>query len=260
MDEPNLKPPVLFISDAHLGGFSEAENARIEKELIQLIDYCQDNGIRLVVLGDLFDYWMEFPDYIPPLGEALLRRFRRYNRQLGPTLFISGNHDNWTRGHLEACGFYVEPEYVIVRLQNRRCLLLHGDGLRNGAFDLKRPLMHRMLRHPLFIRYYQQVLSPRLGLRLMKYFSRFNRWMDRDRDYAAPLNRWAEELLEDAPLDFIICGHDHVPRRKHFSFGSYINLGTFFKHRTMAFYNNGAVSLVHWKPDTCSLKPVDSIS
>ncbi|NIU01308.1 MAG: hypothetical protein GWN62_08805, partial [Aliifodinibius sp.] len=99
--------PLLFISDVHLGGFSDNKNERIESELIQLINYCQRNDIHLAVLGDLFDYWMEYPDFVPNLGRKLLDRFESFNKELGPTLYITGNHDNWTRNHLEDRGFYL---------------------------------------------------------------------------------------------------------------------------------------------------------
>lgn len=258
MNKPNLSPPVLFISDAHLGGFSDAENARIESELIQLIHYCQHNEIRLAVLGDLFDYWMEFPDHIPSLGRRLLDHFETYNQQLGPTLYITGNHDNWTRGHLAERGFYVEPEHIELAIDKNKLLLLHGDGLSDKSFGLQRPLMHRLLRNSGFINLYQQILPPAVGLKCMQYFSRFNRWMDHYNDDGATLNKWAKRQLEHSEVNLIISGHDHIPRRKQFDFGSYINLGTFYKHRTMAFYNNSSVTLVFWDPGTQSFKPFDS--
>lgn len=257
MDELTLSAPILFISDAHLGGFSDTENTRIESELIQLINYCQRNNIRLAVLGDLFDYWMEFPDYIPSLGRQLLDRFEEYNRTLGPTLYITGNHDNWTRGHLSDRGFHVVPEYVELTLDGKKIMLLHGDGLADGTFGLKRPFMHRLLRDSSFIKLYQQVFTPSVGLWLMKHFSKFNRWINREEDNRATLTNWTKQQLQQSEFDLIISGHDHIPRREQFTFGRYINLGTFYKHRTMAFYNNTSADLVFWEPGTQSLQPFD---
>lgn len=259
MDQLNLSEPLLFISDAHLGGFSDKENTRIESELVQLISYCQRNTIRLAILGDLFDYWMEFPDHIPSLGKKLLDRFEEYNHHLGPTLYITGNHDNWTHGHLEDRGFIIESEFHTITLGDKKAILLHGDGLSDPDLGLSRPLLHRLIRHPSFISWYQRLFAPAAGLSVMKYFSRFNRWLDDQQEDSSTLNNWAEQQLQDSQWDIIISGHDHIPRSKHFSFGSYINLGTFYKHRTMAYYNNASVTLVSWKPGTQSLKPIDSV-
>lgn len=59
----------LFLSDAHLGGFSKEKNRKIEEDLIELVDYCLEQQIQIAVLGDLFDYWMEYPGSIPALGK-----------------------------------------------------------------------------------------------------------------------------------------------------------------------------------------------
>lgn len=253
MDSPQIEPPLLFISDIHLGGFTDRENARIESELIQLLNYCQRNGIRLAVLGDLFDYWMEYPAFIPSLSQKLLDRFEEFNTQLGPTLFITGNHDNWTRNHLKDRGFYLIHEEFQCNIANKPALTLHGDGLSDPTYQLKRPLMHRMLRSRSFINLFQKVFPPQMGIAIMKYFSRITRKMEWDSHKEEILNKWAKQQLKNSTLELILCGHDHIPRMKQFPFGTYINLGTFYHHRTMAFYNNSGINLVCWKPELQTL-------
>lgn len=251
---------MLFLSDAHLGGFSTEENARIESELIQLINYCQRNDIRMTILGDLFDYWMEYPDHVPQLGKKLLERFQDFNNQLGPTLFITGNHDNWTRDHLTQRGFYLEHESYFYSLDDQKIMTLHGDGLSDGRHNLERPIMHKVLRNKKFLDFFQRVLSPKAGLKTMKYFSRFNRFVEWKSDQSQKLDCWAKQQLKKSDIDFILCGHDHIPRRKQFPFGTYINLGTFYKHKTMAYCNNDVISLVCWEPETQSLTQFETTS
>ncbi|WP_441000200.1 UDP-2,3-diacylglucosamine diphosphatase [Fodinibius sp. SL11] len=253
MDSPIVEPPLLFISDIHLGGFSGSKNARIESELIQLINYCQRNDIRLAVLGDLFDYWMEYPDFFPNLGQKLLNRFEAFNNQLGPTLYITGNHDNWTRSHLKDRGFYLIHEQFKFSTKNKQVLTLHGDGLADPVYGLKRPFMHRLLRSQAFVELFQTIIPPKMGISIMKYFSRITRKMDWNLRKEEELNTWAEQQLKNSDVEFILCGHDHIPRVKQFPFGTYINLGTFYHHQTMAFYNNEGISLVCWKPELQTL-------
>lgn len=250
----------LFLSDAHLGGFSPEVNQTLEQELIQLVEYCERYEIKIHILGDLFDYWMEYPGQHPSLGEQLLERFERYNRQLGPTLFITGNHDNWTRTHLTDRGFDIEPEYRSLSVGSHNTLLLHGDGLSAAGLNLPRPPMHRLLRNPTFIKYYQKLLSPRLGLLTMKYFSRLNRFFGHFRMDEKKLNKWAESQLKHSEFDVILCGHDHIPREKGFSSGQYLNLGTFYKHRTMGIYTNKTFKIVVWNSKLRSLTPLNNIS
>lgn len=254
MDVPALNSPLLFISDIHLGGFSESQNARIQSELIQLINYCQRNDIRIAILGDLFDYWMEYPNAVPQLGKSLLDRFEAFNKQMGPTLFITGNHDNWTRAHLSNRGFYLVHEDYVFHLDDKQFLTLHGDGLADPVHNLERPLIHRFLRSPSFVKFFQTVFPPKMGIAIMKYFSRITRQMDWNPQKEKKLNNWAKNQLKSNKHDFILCGHDHIPRKKQFPFGTYINLGTFYEHRTMAFYNNNEMNLVCWEVNSQTLK------
>lgn len=247
----------LFLSDAHLGGFSTSRNETLEKELINLIDYAEENGYQLFVLGDLFDYWMEYPDHVPELGKNVLRRFEEYNQTFGPTLYITGNHDSWTNGYFSETGFDVEKDYRILDLSGKKVLLLHGDGLTGGAFDLPRPPLHRLLRNSTFVSTYQALFPPKAGLKIMKQFSKINRFIRQNHTIAPELDRWAQETLEENNLDGIICGHDHRPRVRNFSFGTYLNLGTFYEHRTLAAYNNGEFNLVVWSDDKRQLTNAD---
>ena len=256
MDQPTLEQPILFISDVHLGGFSKQENDRIENNLIQLIDHCEQNDIRIAILGDFFDYWMEYPNYIPKLGEELLDRFESFNNELGPSLYITGNHDNWTRDHLTQRGFYIQHNQYEFSINNKKIMALHGDGLADSDRNLSRPLLHKFLRNDLFLKVYQNLLPPKAGIKTMKYFSRFTRYIDGETDNSAKLNDWAKEQLTKTGVDIILCGHDHLPREQQFPFGTYINLGTFYRHQTMAFYNNDSISLVCWETEKRSLTPL----
>lgn len=244
---------LLFLSDAHLGGFSPGKNREIERQLIHLIDYCQHNRIKICVLGDLFDYWMEYPDHIPRVGKQVRDRFEKFNHDLGPTLYITGNHDNWTRSYFHSIGFTLEHEYRTLTLGGQKLLLLHGDGLLNSRHELRRPLLHRMLRNKTFITYYQKIFPPAAGLWLMKWFSRLNRLWDEHKQDIAIMNEWAEMTLENSDFDLIICGHDHLPRKHEFRFGTYLNLGTFYNHGTCVFYNNHSFELVVWNDATNQL-------
>ncbi|WP_138429404.1 UDP-2,3-diacylglucosamine diphosphatase [Fodinibius saliphilus] len=249
--------PMIFLSDAHLGGFSDEINQRIESELIQLLNYCQRNKIGIAILGDLFDYWMEYPDVIPAIGERVLERFSSFNKDMGPTLFITGNHDNWTRDYFENLGFELKHEHMMLQVNGNTVMTLHGDGLADELLHLPRPRLHRLLRSDKFISLYQTLFPPRVGINIMKYFSRFTRSLEWNTEKEKKLDEWASRTLASTEIDFILCGHDHIPRQKEFDFGTYINLGTFYQHRTMAFYNNSSISLVSWVPQLQSLQPFE---
>lgn len=254
MNSSTTEKKLLFISDVHLGGFSPSENERVENDLIDFIDFCEANNYKIHILGDLFDYWMEYPDTKPDLAKDLLKRFDDYNETTGSTLYITGNHDNWTNGYFKTIGFEVERNHRFLDVDGAKVMLLHGDGLENPTFGLRRPLFHRVLRNPTFIKAYQTILPPAAGLEVMRKFSRVARVREVS-ETEKNLNKWAEKELERSDTDLIICGHDHTPRRMDFRFGTFINLGTFYEHHTLAEYNNGIFSLVKWKQEAGQLQP-----
>ncbi|MEX2602559.1 MAG: metallophosphoesterase [Gracilimonas sp.] len=247
----------LFLSDVHIGAFSDATNQLIEKDLISLIKHCQKNKIALYILGDLFDYWMEYPDqnFVPKLGKKVLNTFEEYNRTVNPALYITGNHDNWTFGHFEERGFELEPDYRLFEINDKQFLLMHGDGVSSDTIEFPRAKFHRLLRNSKFVHYYQKYLSPKVGVNIMKLFSALTR--KRNHSKLKPLNQIAEKLLKEHKLDFILTGHDHIPRVETFSCGSYINLGTFCNHRTVALYNNEGMQLVTWSATSKNFIPFE---
>lgn len=253
MNTATSENKLLFISDVHLGGFKKSENQQIEEKLIRLLKFCERHGYKVHILGDLFDYWMEYPNHKPDLGKKLLAYFEDYNRRTGSTLYITGNHDNWTNGYFKKIGFEVERNHRFLHVDRQKIMLLHGDGLANPEFNLPRPLFHRLLRHPRFIKIYQTLLPPAAGIEVMRNFSRVARAREVS-ETEKILNNWAEKQLEGSDTDVIICGHDHTPRKLGFNFGTLINLGTFYEDQTVAVYNNGNFSLVVWDDAAETLK------
>ena len=102
---------------------------------------------------------------------------------------------------------------------------------------------------------YRGVLPPRSGLKVMKKFSQFTRYIGGETDDPAPLNNWTKKVLNQSDIDYIICGHDHSPRCLNYHFGTYFNTGAFYHHKTMVAYNNGQFELVNWNSDDQELIP-----
>lgn len=245
----------LFISDVHLGAFDEEKEKEVEQRLTSLIDYAITQKAYLYILGDLFDYWMEYPKYnfVPIVGARVLDKFEEYNTTVRPAIFVTGNHDNWTFGHFSERGFDVEPKFRILTIGNANVLIMHGDGKFGKRHDLLRPLFHKILRNKLFTSIYQLLIPPSIGIALMKLFSNLTR--KRNHSNPKPLSNHAEIILNSNPIDFFFCGHDHIPRKETFNNGTYINLGTFFNHGTLVRYKNNKFELVNWYSDKKEFGP-----
>lgn len=249
----------VFLSDVHLGGFDTSLNADIERRLHELLRYVMRYELQLHVLGDLFDYWMEYRGCWPRYAAATLELFEQLNARQ-PILFITGNHDNWTGSRIEAAGFDVEHEYRIMELAGRRVLMLHGDGLQDPEMNFPRPRFHRLLRNPDFLKLYQSVLPPRAGIALMHAFSRNAKRRDRHHiinvhEGAEDIDYWALNTLKEKPIDVVLCGHHHKPVSHKNKDGCYINLGNFCRLGTLLLHTTTGFQSVVWSSDAGAFIP-----
>lgn len=237
----------IFLSDVHLGAFSDERNQKIESDLISLVNYCLENRIQLHILGDLFDYWMEYPSHIPQLGKNLLETLANYNKNFKAANYILGNHDNWTLGFFDKLGFNTEKNFLELNLDGKWIFMHHGDGLSDPKYNLQRPLFHRIIRSAWFTKLYQLIFPPEAGLNLMKKFSTISK--ESPEMQPERLSNWSKAFLSRSKFDVVISGHDHNPRTETFPSGTYINVGTFFDHRTVVYYTNNKLVHVIWNAD-----------
>lgn len=248
-----IKPELsfLFLSDVHLGAFPEEQNRLLEDELVELVSYCEEKKLQIIILGDLFDYWMEYPDCHPPVGEKLLHRFQQYHHKTGRrTLYITGNHDNWTRGYLDSLGFDIEHEYRIIETREISFMVMHGDGLQDAAMNFPRSLMNRILRNSYFVYIYQTLLPPRWGWQLMKLFSQ-NRKDNPDNakncNIRHSIDSWAKNRVSSDPsIQAIIYGHHHRPFLNSQNGNTCMNCGSFAGDKTVGLYTNKKFRIVNW--------------
>ena len=254
----------LFLSDVHLGGHTSTREKAVEKALMSLIRHAALHRIRMHVLGDLFDYWMEYPGWNPSLGSNVLDSFRDYHQTTGfRTTYVTGNHDNWTRGYFSSLGFDVQGEYKRLELDGRNIFMHHGDGLADPAFGYPRPFFHRVLRHPWFVRIYQTMFPPETGLDIMRRFSA--RKGKRLQFKGQGLKKWSRQVLSgtgadgEKLADVMINGHVHRADMAVFDFGLMIQLPAFpsfgksDRFRLLS-YTKGTFSFVEWDEDLGELR------
>lgn len=251
---------ILFLSDVHLGGYSKTENRKLEKDVIDLVSYCEKNDFRIIILGDLFEYWMEYPGNIPPIGTALLNRFQHYHRDhTRSTLYVTGNHDNWTYGYLSDIGFDIEHEYRMVRTPDCTMMVMHGDGLRDSGMNFPRPLLHRVLRNSYFVKIYQTLFPPSIGWKIMKQFSLTSKSDPNDpgsRKKRALLDNWAQNrVTSDSSIQAIVYGHHHKPLLWNKDGNICLNCGSFADQRTVGLYTNRKFQIVTWNAGRNKLIP-----
>ncbi len=231
---------VYVASDIHLGAIPEEREA----DFLIWLEEAASVSSRIVLNGDLFDFWFEYRYAIP----------RGYTRVLGLLAEIvdggvrvdltGGNHDWWGGSYLrDEIGLHFHQQPIRAELAGHRAMIAHGDGL--GPGDLGYKLLKAVIRNPLFLFSFRW-LHPDVGAWIAGRASatrhRASPPSELDRSRSEVLREWAlKQLTGDRSLDLLLLGHTHVPVLQQVESGGwYLNTGDWVWHRSYAVLREGA--------------------
>ncbi|MDX1675098.1 MAG: UDP-2,3-diacylglucosamine diphosphatase [Longimicrobiales bacterium] len=239
--------PVYITSDVHLG----AVPRETERSFLRFLEHVGAEGSRLILPGDLFDFWFEYGDVIPGEHFRVLAGLADLVEAGIDVLVTGGNHDAWGGRFLqEHVGVAFHAGHVRTEIAGRAALLAHGDGLGRG--DLKYRALKAVLRSRPAIWGFR-VLHPELGLRLARKVSSTEAKADTDPGKlgrAGFIEEWARDrLADDRELAYVICGHAHLPAIAEVDPGRYyLNAGDWLSHFSyITVSGDGTPSLHRWE-------------
>ncbi|MBD3258379.1 UDP-2,3-diacylglucosamine diphosphatase [candidate division GN15 bacterium] len=233
---------MYIFSDVHLGAGTPAEEATKVARIEQLFAKVKADGDRLAILGDLFDFWFEYKHAIPKDHHDVLFMLRDLVKRGIHLDYISGNHDFWMGDYFaDQIGVTVHRDTLDMRYAGRRIHLTHGDGLAKA--DRGYRFLKRVLRNPMNIWLYRK-LPPDWAIPLAKRVSGSSRkhTVRRDPTFVPDYEAYARDKLRDG-FDVVAIGHLHIPVRKEYDEGVYLNTGDFIEHFTYARIDENSVCL-----------------
>lgn len=216
--------PAYFISDLHLGARYRGLDPDRETLVLRFLRDNAAGASHLFILGDLFEFWMEYGSYVPKAHFRVLAALEALTRSGVEVHYLAGNHDfNLGRFFADQLDVRVHADEIRMELQGRRLLLLHGDGL--AATDGKYRFMKKVFRHPL-ANFAFKLLHPDWGMWLAHALSGLSRDQHQNRprkmdEYEAA----SRALLADGRQDIVMHGHTHAAFVKEFPEGIYVNSG-----------------------------------
>ncbi len=243
-----MSKPVFLVSDVHLGAVPPETEAAFRRWLL----YAKESAGRLVVNGDLFDFWFEYGRVVPGEHVRVLALLADIVESGVPVLLMGGNHDWWGGDFLRRrLGVDFRQEEVRLSLAGKSVLLAHGDGLGRG--DLGYRLLKLVLRGRLSRRLFRWV-HPDVGAwvadRVSSTKAEAAKPPKSGRDRAEFLMRWARERLrQDPSLDIVALGHVHAPVVEEVEPGRYyVNSGDWVRHRSYVVIGESGKPVLHeWK-------------
>ena len=233
---------IYLFSDAHLGApFPDA--GRWETQCIDFLRSLHGRASALYILGDLFDFWIEYRHCIRADYFRIVHELRNLVDSGIPVHYFAGNHDFAFGPFItQTLGITVYPGHFETELQGRRVHLYHGDGLLR--LDVGYRLLRRILRNRVNQTLYK-LLPPPLGIGLASFCSATSR---RSREHTmtesmlAEYRSHAKEYL-DKGNDIVFFAHTHKAELSRWTGKTYCNTGAWMRDYTYATMTEGNVRL-----------------
>ncbi len=203
----SAEPTVIFVSDSHFHLEPDAAETTRLSQFIELLELAQ-RADQLVLLGDIFDFWFDYPHFRLKGYEALLHALDKVHNAGTKIHFIGGNHDIWAADYFHqryGCSPDGQPE--VLQMGSLRIRLDHGDGLLK--FDWAYSSFRAMVRTRLGI-VLAKSLHPEILYALSTWLSGRSRGATRDEASAIERNAhtWFAKQTQP-PWDLLLMGHVH---------------------------------------------------
>jgi UDP-2,3-diacylglucosamine hydrolase len=229
----------IFLADAHLLDPAAGNYRR----LLAFLTGHRGRIRHLVLLGDIFDFWLGyrhtvFAPYVPLLEE--LRRQREAGTEL---IFVEGNHDfHMGPFFSEFLDCRILPDGGELQLDGRRVFIAHGDLINPGdkAYRLLRKTLRSRLSRALL-----PLIPPDLAWSVARWASGLSSRKKGRRQAFLPekaLLAFAEERFAEG-FDTVITGHFHVPLFRPVENNLLIALGDWIDQDSYAVFEHGAFAL-----------------
>jgi len=239
---------LYIFSDAHLGcGTTDQETTKVAK-IGRLFDLVKVDRDRLVILGDLFDFWFEYKRAIPKEHHDVLFMLRDVVKSGLRVDYVSGNHDFWMDDFFETqLGVHVHRDILETEYCGKKLHLIHGDGL--APADRGYRILKRILRNRFNIWCYRK-LPPDWAIPLARFVSGSSRdyTSKRDHTFVPDYEKYAKGKLDEG-FDIVVIAHLHIPVLSEFDNGVYVNTGDFIKHFSYVKLNESGLSLEYLDSD-----------
>lgn len=235
---------IIFFSDVHLGAFDEYNNRR--KKFLDFLESEAALADRIVINGDLFDFWFEYRQAIPRGLTDVLSHLYLLSRKGIEIHYVPGNHDFWMCDFFQQeLGIILHSEIYDFTSHGKKIHVFHGDGIAGN--DVGYRIMKKIFRFRPNIWLYRW-LHPDLGIPLAKSISHTSRMSSRNKELLdeSDYRNYALKKGQEG-FQIVILGHRHVPVMENLGSVLYINLGDWIEHFSYAVFQDGEIVLKRYQ-------------
>jgi UDP-2,3-diacylglucosamine hydrolase len=257
MNVASLAPPTAkasrntkayFIADAHLGGEPEPAEGPKRTDLIRFLAHLEGRASVLFLLGDIFDFWFEYPRTTSTEHPEVLSALRRLSEAGTDIHFLGGNHDYWAGSRLEMLtGARVHRQPIEVTLFAERLFIAHGDGLPDGDSGYR--LLKAVLRNRLAIAAFG-LIPPRIGRAIARWASGLSEITEEGVRLAVPSMRAFLEKVLAQGHDAAVVAHVHRPVIWRGKNGVGVIVGDWMANRSVVRLDENGFRMLRWSNGT----------
>lgn len=218
----------FFVSDFHFGTIGRSDFSALS----HFENFCGKNlssGDELYILGDLFDFWIEYKNFVPAkfteVYSILLNAKKR-----GVKIFIArGNHDFFRGEFFEKQGISAFDGAMKFEQNGKKFLCIHGDGISGNPF---RSVVMSVLRNG-FFQFLYKLLPPDFAVWFAETLSDLSRKKPTDKkSQKEKYLKHAFNFAEKKNCDVLVMGHSHIPDLAAEKGKIYANCGVWFEKPT----------------------------
>ncbi len=213
----------FFVSDLHLGALFSKANENRDSHFIDFLESLTERASHLFILGDLFEFWMEYRHFIPKDYFRVLVALKTLCDKGVEVHYLSGNHDfNLGEFFGRELNITIHTGPYPIELQGKRLLLLHGDGMdpEDHGYHVLKKIMCSAWANKFF-----QLLHPDFGMALALWFGKQSRTLHGNIPRHLERYEKATRQLLQAGYDIVMHGHIHAGFVKQLPEGIYVNSG-----------------------------------
>jgi UDP-2,3-diacylglucosamine hydrolase len=235
---------VYFMADAHLGAESQSLESEKLRDLIGLLSHLQGCASFLYIVGDLFDFWFEYPTVTPTEHFEVLKALSELSRAGTEIRILGGNHDYWAGEKLEAmAGATVVRDTGQPTHFGRKLFVAHGDGLPAGDWGYR--MLKAVIRSRPAIAAFR-LLHPTTGAALARWASGLSEITEgRILKAVPPMKDFLERKLGDG-YDAAIVGHVHRPFIWRTERGTAVIVGDWMANRSVVELTPDGFRMLRW--------------
>lgn len=221
----------FFVSDVHLvlniDSKSALEREKLFLEWLEMVeielknDNAPEKGA-LFLLGDIFDFWLEYKTVVPKMYVNVLAKLSKMSADGIKMYFLKGNHDTWTNGYFESIGIEVFCNPKKIKIAEHTIVVGHGHNILISDAPLGYRFLYTLFNSKVALKLFQLFVHPDLSNRFGSWWSAGSRkskaishkFKEEQEFVVKYARKELETLKHDATadnIDYFVFGHLHTP-------------------------------------------------